>query len=147
VRALGWPDDVLEQWLYDHSDIGAFLHDYGTVDLSQLRWGLDALNASDMAVMPTGPSDGDAIGEYAADPDHWIGVRRSGVHAGVAQMWDLYGTWKRWPVLIDRSLLTRLGAGLQAIEGRTRVGILKGRLRQGSFVAERHLAWVGRSRA
>jgi hypothetical protein len=144
VRALGWPADVVEQWLYDHSDNGPFLHDYGTIDLSQLRWGLEALKASDIAVMPTGPSDGDVMDEFAANPNHWISVRNLGVHTRVAQMWELHGTWKRWPVLIDRSLVAPPGTGLQVVEGRTRVGILKGRLRQGAFVAERHLAWVGR---
>ena len=34
---------------------------------------------------------------------------------------------------------------LQVVEGRTRVGVLRGRHRQGALVAERHLAWVGRS--
>jgi hypothetical protein len=144
VRGLGWPADVLEQWLYDHSDKGPFLHDYGTVDLSQLCWGLEVLKASDVVAMPTGPSDGDVIDEFAASPDHWISVRSSGVHTGVAQMWEIHGTWKRWPVLIARSLLAPPGTGLQVVEGRTRVGILRGRLRQGAFVAERHLAWVGR---
>jgi hypothetical protein len=147
VRGLGWPADVLEQWLYDHSDKGSFLHDYGTVDLSQLRWGLEALKASDIAAMPTGPSDGDVMDEFAANPGHWISVRNSGIHVGVAQMWELHGTWKRWPVLIDRSLLFPPGTGLQVVEGRTRAGILKGLLTQGAFVAERHLAWVGRPSA
>jgi hypothetical protein len=144
VRGLGWSADVLEQWLYDHCDQGSFLHDYGTVDLSQLRWDLEALKASDIAAMPTGPSGGDVMDEFAASPGHWISVRKSGIHVGVAQMWELHGTWKRWPVLIDRSLLVPPGTGLQVVEGRTRVGILKGRPRQGAFVAERHLAWVGR---
>jgi hypothetical protein len=144
VLGLGWPDDVAEQWLYDHSDKQPFLQDYGDVDLSRIRWDLEALRAADFAAMPTGPSDHDIIDEFAADPDHWISVRNSGVHLGVAQMWQIHGTWKRWPVLIDRGLLEASGAGLQVVEGRTRVGILKGRLKQGAFVAERQLAWVGR---
>lgn len=144
VLGLGWPDDVAEQWLYDHADKAPFLQDYGGVDLSQIRWDLEALQAADIAAMPTGPSDHDIIDEFAADPDHWISVRDSGVHLGVAQMWECHGTWKRWPVLIDRRLLKPAGAGLQVVEGRTRVGVLKGRLKQGAFVAERHLAWVGR---
>lgn len=144
VLALHWPADVAEQWLYDHSDKGPFLQDYGDVDLSQIRWDLEALRAVDIAAMPTGPSDHEVIDEFAANPEHWISVRNSGAHIGVAQMWELHGTWKRWPVLIDRSLLAPPDAGLQVVEGRTRVGILKGRLKQGAFVAERHLAWVGR---
>ena len=112
--------------------IGSHRHDSGTGDLSQLRWGLEALKASDMSVaMPTGPSDGDVMDEFAANPGRWISVRNSGVHAGVAQMWELHGTWKRWPVLIDRSLLVPPDTGLQVVEGRTRAGILKGFLRRG----------------
>jgi hypothetical protein len=30
VLDLGWPTDVVEQWLYDHSNKGAFLQDYAT---------------------------------------------------------------------------------------------------------------------
>ena len=144
VLDLGWPDDVAEQWLYDHSDKEPFLQDYGDVDLSRIRWDLEALRAADIAKMPTGPSEHDIIDEFAADPDHWISVRNSGVHMGVALMWKFHGTWKRWPVLIDRRLLEPSGSGLQIVEGRTRIGILKGRLRQEAFVAERQLVWVGR---
>lgn len=54
VLDLGWPDDVVEQWLYDHSDKEALLQDYGAVDLSQIHWDLEALQAADIAAMPTG---------------------------------------------------------------------------------------------
>jgi hypothetical protein len=147
VRNLGWPDDVAEQWLYDHSDKGPFLKDYGDVDLAQIRWDLEALHAAEIAAMPTGVSEHDLMDQFAQNPNHWISVRNSGVHAGVAQMWECHGTWKRWPVLLDRQLIHPRGAGFQVVEGRTRVGILKGRLEYGDLVAERHLAWVGRSGA
>jgi len=120
VLDLRWPADVSEQWLYDHSNNGPFLQDYGDVDLSQIHWGLEALRAVDIAAMPTGPSDHEIIDEFAANPDHLISVRNSGVHIGVAQMWELHGTWKRWPVLIDRRLLGPPGDVLQVVEGRTR---------------------------
>jgi hypothetical protein len=35
--------------------------------------------------------------------------------------------------------------GLQVVEGRTRVGVLKGRHRKAYRVAALHLAWVGRA--
>jgi hypothetical protein len=75
---------------------------------------------------PTGPSDAECIDEFAADPDHWVQVRREGVHMGVSQCWQTHGTWKRWPVLIARQLLDPLQPGLQVIEGRTRVGFSRG---------------------
>lgn len=74
-------------------------------------------------------------------------MRNRGIHIGVAQCWETHGTWKRWPILIDRRLLDPPESGLQVVEGRTRVGVLRGRHRQGTLVAERHLAWVGRSSA
>lgn len=144
VRSLHWPADVVGQFLYDHADNESFLNDYGLVDLSHVSWDVEVVPTLDLCHMPTGASDGDCIGEYAEDPDHWIRVRSDGIHKGVSQMWEEHGTWKRWPILIDRTLLDPSQSGLQVVEGRTRVGILRGRHRNGAFVAERHLAWVGR---
>ncbi len=98
VLDLGWPDDVAEQWLYDHSDKEPFLQDYGDVDLSRIHWDLEALQAAAIALLPTGPSEHNIIDEFASNPDYWISVRDSGVHIGVDQMWEVHGTWKRWPV-------------------------------------------------
>lgn len=145
VLELEWPDDVTEQWLYDHSGNESFLEDYGGVDLRRIRWALEVLPAIEIAEMPTGKSDHDFIDYISQNPHHWIGNRRYGVHIGVAEVWQLYGTWKRWPLLIDRALLNVSEVGLQVLEGRTRVGVLKGLLQRGDFTAERHLAWVARS--
>jgi hypothetical protein len=147
VRSLRWPDDVVEQLLYDHADNDAFLLDYGNIDLSRVQWDVEIVPIGEFAEMPTGASDSGCVKEYATDPDHWVRVRNRGIHVGVAQCWEAHGTWKRWPILIDRRLLDASGSGLQIVEGRTRVGVLRGRHRQGAFVAERHLAWVGRSSA
>ena len=80
--------------------------------------------------MPTGPSDGDCMEEYADDPDHWVSVRRFGIHRGVREGWETHGTWKRWPLLIDRQLVDPGTSGLQVVEGRTRVCVLRGRQRR-----------------
>ncbi|WP_137803150.1 hypothetical protein [Kocuria sp. 2SI] len=144
VLELHWPADVLEQWLYDHADNEAFLQDYGNLELSQMGWQVEAISTETFMAMPTGPSDTGAIEEFARDPEHWIAVRHQGPHLGVRLAWDTHGTWKRWPILLEQSLLTPLATGLQLVEGRTRVGVLRGRRRQGAVVAERHLAWVGR---
>ncbi|MFC3480180.1 hypothetical protein ACFOLD_06105 [Kocuria carniphila] len=94
--------------------------------------------------MQTGPSDRNAIEVVADDPDHWISVRNQGQHLGVGLAWEVHGTWKRWPIVIDQALLHPASSGVQLVEGRTRVGILRGRQRQGKLVANMHLAWVGR---
>jgi hypothetical protein len=144
VRSLRWPDDVVEQFLYDHADNVGFLRDYGHLDLLRMEWNVEILPASELINLPTGASDSDCLEEYAANPDHWVRMRNHGIHIGVAECWQAHGTRKRWPILIDRSLLDPPESGLQVLEGRTRVGVLKGRHRQGDLVAERHLAWVGR---
>ena len=145
ISSLAWPDDVLEQFLYDHADNIGFLRDYGDLDLCKIKWDVEVIPVEELIDMPTGASDGDCIEEFATNPDHWVRIRNHGPHIGVAQCWETHGTWKRWPILIDRGLLDSPESGLQVVEGRTRVGVLRGRHRQGTLVAERHLAWVGRS--
>lgn len=143
VVRLRWPADVVEQWLYDHAGSGPFLDDYGGVDLARIGWQVEAISRDVLMELQTGRSDADAIERFAKEPQHWVDVRRHGVHTGVAEMWDVHGTWKRWPLVLDRALLGPVEQGLQ-VEGRTRAGIMRGRHRQGSFVADRHLVWVGR---
>lgn len=144
IASLQWPDDVVEQFLFDHGDNSGFLCDYGRIDLSRVRWDVEVLPVGDFCEMPTGASDAGCIEDFAANPDYWVGLRYEGIHIGVAECWETHGTWKRWPVLVDRRLLDLSVSGLQVVEGRTRVGVLRGRRRQGALVAERHLAWVGR---
>ncbi|MFF8281059.1 hypothetical protein ACF05T_34260 [Streptomyces lateritius] len=62
----------------------------------------------------------------------------------VGRHWEEHGTWLRPPLLIDRRLLAPADSGLQVLEGRTRVGVLRGRLREQLGVAPAHQAWVGR---
>ena len=147
VQSLNWPDDVVEQLLYDHADNESFLCDYGHIELSHVTWDAELIPVIEFCDMPTGASDGDCIEGYAADSDHWVALRSEGIHAGVAACWAERGTWKRSPILIDRALLGLPGIGLQVVEDRTRVGVLRGRHRKGLLVAQQHWAWVGRPSA
>lgn len=143
VKGLAWPEDVVEQWLYDHSGFGRFLVDYDGLDLTTLRWHDEAVSAHEFLTMPTGLSEAGLIDEFAETPDYWSEVRRS---QGVPQHWESHGTWLRRPLLIDRAILRPPAEGLQVIEGRTRVGVLRGFLGRGRSVAATHSAWVARSR-
>ncbi|KOV78396.1 MULTISPECIES: hypothetical protein [unclassified Streptomyces] len=140
LASLHWPDDVLEQFLFDHGDNAAFVYDYGSINLHEVRWRLETIPAADFIGMPTGASDAGCIESYAENPVHWSKVRRP----EVGRHWEEHGTWLRPPLLIDRRLLTTADSGLQVLEGRTRVGVLRGRLRQQLRVAPAHQAWVGR---
>lgn len=147
VGRLHWPDDVTEQWIYDLANHVPFLTDYRDVDLSTIMWRVEALPVGVYMRIATGPSESDTIEEFARDPDHWVAVRKHGVHRGVGLSWEVHGTWKRWPLIIERDVLNSGDSGLQLVEGRTRVGVLRGRHRQGKLVADRHLVWVGRRRS
>ncbi|GAA3783455.1 hypothetical protein GCM10022403_017580 [Streptomyces coacervatus] len=138
--SLQWPDDVVEQFLFDHGDNAAFVHDYGGIDLRDVTWRLEAIPTADFHGMPTGASDAGCIESYAENPVHWVRVRPP----EVSWHWEKHGTWLRPPILIDRRLLDPSNSGLQVLEGRTRVGVLRGRLREQLHVAPDHKAWVGR---
>jgi hypothetical protein len=43
VSSLGWQDDVVEQFLYDHADNIGFLRDYGDLDLSEIEWDVEVI--------------------------------------------------------------------------------------------------------
>ena len=86
----------------------------------------------------TGPSDADAIEYFAADPDHWMAVRNQGEHIREwGSAWDVHGTWKRWPIILDR-VLTLASTAFSSSKDATGSGILRGRQRQGKLVADQH---------
>lgn len=140
VAATGWPYDVLEQWPFEHWDNVGFKDDYGTINPHDVVWRLEIVTAKELSEMPTGDADAGCIEEFAKDPDHWSGNRGP----DVSRCWETDGTWLRPPILIDRRLLNPPGSGLQVVEGRTRVGVLHGRLLHGKLVAPEHRAWAGR---
>lgn len=145
VQRLGWPEDVVRQWLFDHPS--HFLRDYGDVDLETVAWSLEVVPTAMLVTLPTGASEEGLIEKFAADHEWHVRNRsHGGAHLGVPEMWETHGTWKTWPLLIERTLVDG-GEGLQVVEGRTRVGVLRGRHRDGLRVADAHLCWVGRRRA
>ncbi|MCQ6271889.1 hypothetical protein M8J71_15545 [Pseudarthrobacter sp. R1] len=88
-----------------------------------------------------GAGEWHGVEDFAENPDHWIAVRKYGVHMGVELCSKVHGTWKRWPIVLDRDLVNPGDLRLQLVEGRTRVGILRGRRLLVSVVADRH--WPG----
>ncbi|MFF3558323.1 hypothetical protein ACFYXL_33475 [Streptomyces tsukubensis] len=138
---LRWPDDVLRDFLFDHGDHDPFVNDYGHLELSAITWTLETIPTADFHTMPTGESEAGLIEHFAQHPVHWVTVRPP----QVGRNWADHGTWLRPPLLIDRRLLGPSDSGLQVVEGRTRVGVLRGRQREGLYVASHHRAWVGRS--
>lgn len=139
VAALGWPDDVVEQWLWEHGRYDPFLSDYGHIDLSSIQWCDTAVSTAALLTVTTGASEHGLLEENARLHQHWVSVREP----TVAEAWETTGTWLRRPVLIDRGLIDASMSGLQVIEGRTRIGVLWGRATEGLKVASNHAVWVG----
>jgi hypothetical protein len=142
VAALGWPSEVVEQWLYDHLEHYEFLTDYAELDLTAVEWTLEDLPTDMFLPMRSGPSD-DYMTTVPDQHEHWVYARR---FTAVPAAWEDTGTWLKPPLLLDLACLDGPAGVLQVVEGRTRVGILQGRARDGLRVADRHAAWVGRLR-
>jgi hypothetical protein len=141
IARLGWPDDVVRQWLFELGDNPHFLEDYGSIDLLGIRWTLDELTTDELGLLGTGASENGVLEENARLHAYWVSVRS----ADVLESWEARGTWLVAPLLIARNLVSPHSSGLQILEGRTRVGVLRGRRRDGLEVAERHQVWVGRA--
>lgn len=142
VARLDWPKDVVRQMLWEHGETEHFLPDYGALRLEQVSWTHEPVARELLQSVPTGLSDDGAIEDYAKLPDYWA-EKRGG---DVVDSWTRRGTWLVAPLLISTALLTPGSQGWQVIEGRTRVGILRGRAQKGLFVVDYHDTWVGRPR-
>lgn len=146
IAALGWPAEVVRQWLWEFGDRDELLNDYASVPLNRVAWVLEEVPAADFDTMPTGASEAGLIEGFAAQHLHWL-ARKSQYKPIVKADWEERGTWSVPPVLIDRALLDPPGGGLQVVEGRTRVAILRGRRQDRLPTADVQLAWVGRPAA
>lgn len=102
-----------------------------------------ALSQVFFLIMETGSSDGDCIEEYALDHHYWMELK-SRAKPAVRSAWEEEGTWLVPPLALERRLLEPSNIELQLVEGRTRVGVLRGRYRTGLHVAGGHRTWVGR---
>lgn len=142
VSALGWPLDVVRQMLWEHAATEHFVPDYGSLDLCGVAWNCERMPAALFDTVETGASDSGSIEEYAREPEYWANLRGK----EVAAAWKDHGTWSSPPLLIARALLTSQAEGWQLVEGRTRVGVLRGRRSIGLRAAATHETWVGTPR-
>lgn len=154
VKALEWPDEVVEQWLYDHAPHGPFQRDYGHINLNNIVWSKELVPTREFLTIPTGPSEEEAIESWATIHEHAVMAREDNArhnenspHAGIREKWELEGTWLRPPVVLEGQMVNASYSGLILVEGRTRVGVLRGRHRDCLKVADEHWTWVGRPRS
>jgi hypothetical protein len=140
IGGLRWPTPVIEQFLFDHGAKEEFLSQYGHLELETLRWDLSDLAASEFLRLSVfegfKPWLESSAGDYA--------FRISQRPIDQQQAWAKSQTWLVPPVLIDGTILLPARPGLHLLEGHTRVGILRGRLRAGVANPDQtHQAFVG----
>jgi hypothetical protein len=140
VASLDWPDDVLEQFLFDHGNKPGFVAAYGHLDLRDMRWRIRTFKAEELRQIGHGTYF-EHVEETRQNPRHWIGNwRGSGVDLG----WETIGSWRRPPVLIDGYCAQPAHNGLHVVEGHTRLGLLQGLIDDGTIGAHtEHRAWFG----
>ena len=137
-EGLNWPDDVVEQFLFDHGTHPEFVSQYGQLDLRLLTWSLEPLRAAVLVRATVYPKFRQRIDSVAAALDYFATVY------GVRWGWLDKRTWLRAPVMMHGNLLQPGQADLHLVEGHTRIGALTGYLRVGLISAESiHYAWVG----
>lgn len=142
IEHLECPDDVTEQFLFDHGHKAEFIKQYGHIDLRSVQWSHEALPAATL-IEATACADFEGrIDEVAKALEHYAhvyGPRRWG--------WLEHRTWLRCPILIDGQLLHPPRRGLHLVEGHTRLGALKGYVKCGKITpSSTHQVWIGRDR-
>jgi hypothetical protein len=141
IKGLGWPELVVQQFLFDHGMKDEFLRQYGHLDLETLRWDTRDLVADEFVGL-----------SVFEDFEPWVEASAALHESRVTQRptdqrlaWIRQGTWIVAPVLIDGSLLAPPRSSLHLVEGHTRVGILLGRVAAGAADPDRtHEVFVGR---
>jgi hypothetical protein len=139
------PEDVLEQFLFDHGTKGEFQLQYGNIDLHGLRWELMSIQAAEILGCSVYPEFGRWIETVAGrtrvvPQEGWRAVQ---LPPGAAQHWQSCGTWIRPPVMLQGEVL-KSNRTLHLVEGHTRIGALLGLIQSEALPSSSiHLVWVG----
>jgi hypothetical protein len=147
LRNLGlpMPDDVLEQFVFDHGTKHEFQQQYGDVDLHAVRWQLSLLTAGDVIACSVFPSYKSFVTSVAdrmrvIATDGWSGVN---LPPDPLLHWQQHGTWMRPPIVI-RGALLGLASVHHLVEGHTRCGALRGLVELGALdTSSEHQVWIG----
>lgn len=147
LQALGlpMPDDVLEQFVFDHGTKREFQEQYGDVDLHAVRWRQLALPASEILACSIYQGFRERVSRVAdwtrAVPEQgWVDMC---IHPKAVVHWQQHATWMRPPIMM-RGELVGSAAPLHLVEGHTRTGALRGLVESGVLPPpSAHQVWVG----
>jgi len=142
---LPMPEDVLEQFVFDHGTKDDFQQQYGHMDLHAMRWDLLSIRGDEILACSVYPRFAEwmetAAGRTRVVPS--AGWKDVLLPPGAAKNWQDHRTWMRGPVML-RGDLAGADRPLHLVEGHTRVGALRGLVESGSLPSsDVHLVWVG----
>lgn len=142
---LPMPNDVLEQFVFDHGLKHEFQRQYGSMDLHSIDWKKEQQEARNL-ITATRFS---GFERYFTEVTHRTSmIHEKGWEYGVRktewiEAWKKEGTWIRPPVFI-RKTVPAIEDRLHLVEGHTRTATLCGLVTCGELTRESlHLIWVG----
>lgn len=138
----GFPDEVLEQWLYRHWK--AVLCNWGWLDFQAMQFTKQTWTSEQIMNNVKTPHD-DVVDKLARRMNNEI-FQRSWLVKNMTEQ----GTWPVAPIVLhyERDLYATNGRVLKApfnlLEGHHRLGYLKGLIEQGEFTRDTHEIWVAK---
>jgi hypothetical protein len=105
------------------------------VDLPDVTWSLERLLAHHLRFYDADPTDQARLEDVAEHHAEVLAAQP----ADVRERWEQAGTWLEPPALVEQP-----GGDLRIVDGVTRLGILRGRMKDRLIVDRRLDVWVGR---
>lgn len=140
------PEEVMEQFIFDHGTKEEFQRQYGHLDLHALKWDLLSIPAEDILACSVYPPYASLIKSVAASTrvvptGSWDDVP---FPPTALEHWQTHGSWMRPPIML-RGELVGSDWSLHLVEGHTRIGTLRGRQESGLVLPRTHFVWLGTS--
>jgi len=141
------PPDVKRQFYFDHRTKGAFIAQYGDIDLLSLHRHQESRMATELLTATIYPEFQNWVDICARRFDSEPTYDAAILHPEeVKDHWRKEGTWQTIPIFLHPSVVGKGGDTLHLVEGHTRLGCLRGAVRHGLVEPRsRHKIWVGRS--
>ncbi|RXJ69330.1 hypothetical protein CRV08_04800 [Halarcobacter ebronensis] len=123
------PEEVLEQFFYDHGQNGGFQNQYSNIDINKLKWCKKKAKAKDIIecsiyerFYPWVNSVSERLKYFEKNSYSCIDVRKD-----VVDYWSKNYTWMKAPIFLEGKILDSKKK-IHLVEGHTRLGILIGLL-------------------
>ena len=142
------PKLVVRQFYFDHRSNPEFIEQYGHLELGNMLWALESRSAEKILGASIYSQFERWVETCAARFDSEADYRVAILHpAEVQDHWIQYGTWTVAPIFLAPLILGCFQPNTHLVEGHTRIGCLRGAVRNGLISdLTHHEIWLGRSK-